>query len=252
MNTDGTDIEEVVVLSVLENNRVRLTSDLIHTRSSGYMASTTLLPQQGKAEVKPSGFVYLSDYINVLEGSEAGQLCIHRDNVDVSKTVYYLTENGNSWQIAEYVRKENFYDGTIDDIYTLPVTKLKLRIEYSGNAENYNLYYFVVRGINNHLAVEEIRRPEISNVSVSGSVLQVHGNTYASLWGVQQAGAEARVVSVTDNSGLTVSGTVEGEVSDVTVRLPEDWRNVRPLYVQLRYKDTEGTLSRWSTTFVVE
>ena len=250
MNIDGTDVEEVVVLSVLNDNRVRLTSDLVHTRSSGYLATSTLIPQEGKATVN-SGFVYTTGIIDTLVDAESGKLFIHRDNVAADSVVRYCMDGSDTWRVAERLGQELFYDGSIDDIFALPAGKLKLRIEYSDSADRFNLYYFVVKAIWNYIAIENIRRPEISSVSLTGNVLTVTGGPYASLWQIPQDHSEARVIDASDDYHVVKASGV-GVSTSVAVALPSSVLNARPLYAQLRYVDVEGTGSRWSKSYIVE
>lgn len=245
MDKDGKHVEEVVVLSVLTKNRIRLTKNCKYTRSYGFMACTTLVPEEGIASIT-GPFAYVTSTIDVLEGSEYGKLFIHRDNVAATGKVLYCIDGTKVWNEAELIGSDNFFDGTIDDIYRLPAAKLKLRIEYQANTNSYNLHYFVVKAIHHYIAAEDIQQPTIITVREDKTTKKVtiNASKYRSLWSLAQKNIEARIIKNTQTLVYTT-----GTGTSVTISLPN---TERPLQLQVRYTDIEGTHSRWSQSYIME
>jgi hypothetical protein len=250
MGPGGEDVEEVTVLSVLTEHRLRFTASLTKTRSSGYMASTSLLPSNGEAVVTRP-FVYLSDKVDTLSDAAYGNLYVHRDNVEATGKVYYCLDGSSVWHLAEYVGNEHFLDGSIDDVFRLPAGIMKLRIEYSSATYPWKLYYFVLKAVEDYVVVEDVRRPVIESVEIDGRCVVATGDAYASLWDIPQDAVEIRVSLENEYKARTARATIYGGANRAAVTLPYDMAEERPLRVQLRYKDIEGTFSRWSSGYVI-
>ena len=251
MDYDGNNVEEVTVLAVLTDNRIRLNTNCVHTRNSGYMATTTLLPQDGVTTVYHA-FTYITAIVDTLSDADYGKLFVHRDACEVTdKKVYYCRDGSNSWLPAEYVGQENFYDGTVDDVFKLPSGLLKLRIDYGMCEQPYKLYYFVVKGISEYISIENICRPVIQTVTVQDDIVTVTGSPYASLWGIEQNAIQVRILREDEYTPEVCLTTAYGDSTHCSVQLPPALRTARPLRVQLKYIDVEATQSRWSEGYVL-
>ena len=251
MDNDGGRVEEVIVLSVLTESRIRLTTDLQYTRTSGYLGASTLLPENGKASTS-TGFTYTAGPLDTLATAAYGKFYIHRDDVAIqNRRVLYQKDGSSTWQTAEFLGEDHFYDGTIDDVYRLPSGILKLRVEYGTPAERYSLYYMVLKAVNNYVATEDVRRPVIDSVEVNNNTFTVHGNGYASLWGIPQKSASVRIINENEYLPDYSVITAYGDVQTLTVTMAGTLASQRPLCVQLRYTDEEGTSSRWSNGYTV-
>lgn len=246
MNTEGGEVEEAEVLSVLTENRIRFTKSLTRTRTDGYLAATNLLPKGYKAEVR-YGFSYVSDWIDTLVNAHSGRFFVHRDNVDTEGTVRYLLEGAEEWVEAPYLGYNNFIDGTIDDIYALPKGHIKVRVDYTQGTEGFwNIYYFALKAEMDWTLPEQVRRPKIKSATLTGTTFRISGDPFASLWGFSQKGLELRISIKNEYLAEPLQYSIKQGSSSICVNLPSRLLEYRPLLAEIRYEDEEGVKSRWS------
>lgn len=251
MDPDGGNIEEVTVLSVLTEHRIRFTTDLQITRAKGFLSATSLLPEQDHARVKYD-FAYISDWIDTLERADSGLFYVHRDNVSVVGRVFYLAENSEEWVEAHYQGYKSFFDGSIDDVFRLPAKKLRVRVEYPlGEEGEWNVYYFAIKAEVYCTLPEQVRQPKITGMYLSGQRLTIHGDPFASLRDFTQKGMELRVSVKDEYMGEPLHFSVPGATSSMCVNIPGRMLDYRPLLAEIRYVDEEGVKSRWSRSWEV-
>ena len=258
MDIHGNNVEEVTVMCILTETRVRFTTNLQHTRTSGYLSGSTLVPQEGLVTVNKR-FVYMTAQVDTLADAASGLFYVHRDAAEIPyRKVYYCRENSNTWQEAVYLGEERFYDGSIDDVYQLPSGLLKLRVEYDpstqANAQPYNIYYMVLKAVNTYVSPDDVRRPVILSADLNNTRLTVLGNEYRSLWDIPQKSATLRVITGNAYEPEYSTTTIYGDQTDhdnIAITLPGNIAFVRPLRIQLKYTDLENTQSRWSAAYVL-
>lgn len=249
---DGGRAEEVTVMSVLTDRRIRFTTDLQVTRTTGVMSATNLRPNDDGAGAH-GDFVYYTDELDVYENAQAGKLYLHRDAGFVNRDVTYRLAGSDAWQSAVFDGTVAFVDGTVDDVFRLPPGRMTVRIAYSGGNYPYTVYYIVFKPIHPIVWIEDIRRPEVVSATISGpGVLTVTGNRYASLYDIDQAGAEVVVQPVSLATSARQTSLVTRPVNEVSFQLTDDLLQQFPLRARIRYTDVEGAVSRWSQAAYIE
>lgn len=246
---DGKRVEEATVWSVLSENRVRFTRDLDITRTSGYLSSCNIILRKETTYVK-SKLVYLTEFTDIFEGENIteGQIYVHRENADIRGRVWHY--NGKIWQLAKYVGTKPFFDGTIDEIFSVPPGRVKLRFEYPAAEKEWQLYYIALKAIKPYVLPEQVRRPKILEITRNENHLEITGNEFASLWDLEQRGIEACI------SSRNAYGDNHYHVENVPSRnialdIPARLMLKLPLLAKIRHIDVEGVPSRWSESFEV-
>lgn len=250
MDEDGSRLEAATVLSVLTDTRVRFTSALGITRNAGLLSAANLPPGSEGLEIFRD-FVWQSDWTDALAGKPYGRLFIHRDSGSVNGRVFWQGTETDSWHEAEFASCDSFYDGTCDDVFILPGTALRLRVEYPACASPWKMYWVALRAEKELIFPETVKRPQIENAELSGKSLTVHGCPYASLWALPQGGLEMRA-GIKDGFAIPPRlYSVHGKSDGMRVTLDPDFIKAGRLTVAIRYSDIEGTNSRWSNTIVL-
>lgn len=250
---DGGRREEVTVMSVLTEHRIRTTTALEYTRNEGMLSLTSLVPIIGAngGAVAHGDFVYLSEYMDVLDGAVRGRLVLHRDAGETSKNVYYNVQGTNTWESAAFLETRQFTDGTVDDIFSLPAEKLRIRIEYSGGNYPYTVYYLVIQPIRAVVWIEDIRWPKVLSVVVNGDQASIKIAPYASLYAVPQHSTEVCLSSHQYFGEFAVTYQVPGDSDIVVVTIPQELLDRKQMFVSVRQFDIDGLYSRWSESVPV-
>ena len=246
-DADGGNYEEAVVMSVLTENRIRFTTALTHTRTSGYMGYTNLIPTEDGA-LATGSFLYVLGETDVLTDAIGGYLYLHRDRGTViERLVQYKLTGSDEWATATYSGSTDFVDGTVDDIYSLPPGKMEIRVTYGQCEAPYTVYYIVVRPTFDVIWIEDIRHPIITSVDLTRNNLTVTGNGYASLYDLAQKGMSVQVMRANEFAGDMEIYTVEDQTTTAVMPVPEYlFDEAEFLRVRIRYIDEEDTVSRWS------
>lgn len=250
MDDDGSRLESATVLSVLTDTRVRFTSALGITRNAGIVSAANI-PPGPEGSVIFRDFVWQSDWTDALAGKPSGKLFVHRDSGNISGKVFWQGNEKDLWHEAELAFCDSFYDGTCDDVFILPGTVLRLRMEYSACADPWKMYWVALRAEKELIFPETVRRPQIESVKLSGNNLSVHGCPYASLWALPQGGLEMRIGIKNEFAMPPQLYSVHGKSDGMCVVLDRDFIQNRCLTVAIRHSDIEGTSSRWSDTIVL-
>lgn len=253
MDLIGGDVEEVELMSILTDRRVRFTTELRHNRNGGYLASTNLLPHTEGARATRN-FIYLSDWVTATRNAVSGKVIVNRDaDESMNVTVRYQLRGRDDWKDAGKVLSRNYVDGSMDDYFEVPAGELRLRIEGDGGTFPTNVHYIAVKPDISVVWLEDVRQPQVVSVTYDGGKKEfsVTGNPYASLYDIEQASVDARLSTSTGFSGAVITHTIYDAVTGVPFAFPEEFANEDMFHVQLRYTDIEGTSSRWSAAYEV-
>lgn len=249
-DADGANAEEVTVMSVLTEHRIRFTTELQYTRTSGVLSASNLIPN-GNGATATGAFTYLSDYQKTLVGAVSGKLIVHRDNVPVTGKAFYQKVGSDVWEEAALSESRTFADRTVDDIYILPEGELCFRLEYTAHTDPYNVYYIVLQPVKSMVWLEDIRLPEIENAEMQGNHIVLQDGKYASLYDIPQKSAEVKISREHHFSGEIFTFTVAAG-AQISAELPAEYLGDETVYVRLRYTDIDGNISRWSAATAVQ
>lgn len=256
IDADGSRAEEVTVLSVLSDTRIRFTHDLEITRDSGYLSSSNVVLVDDSAIIK-SSFTYITDYLDIIANEPGttgpiveGRIYVHRENVNVEGRVWYRESDDTPWQRAEYAGKKPFIDGSIDDVFIVPAKRLKLRIEYPGAESPWKISYIAVKAIQNFVLPEQVRHPEIIGITRNDRNITIFGESFASLWELKQKKIEA-CVSSKNEYGVEHYHAEAAAADRIALTIPYNLMLHEPLVAKIRYIDEEGVASRWSDSFAI-
>lgn len=249
-DVDGGNVESVTVRSVLTEHRIRCTKALSVTRSEGRFATTTMAVGDGFAEAVSGKFLYISRWMDCLDGADRGTLIICHDRISEELLVEYQLRGSDSWTRAEEQEVRSYHDGKDDHFYDLPTSELRLRVSCNGS-QPFKVYFLIVEPVRDVLWIEDIQQPSVVSASVRGAVLTVKGSAYKSLYGIEKFKS---AICVSDSSTMDSNlFTAEyASTSDtMTAVLPTALANLKHLFIQLCYTDVEGAVSRWSPVYVM-
>lgn len=252
---DGGRPEEVVIMSILTDRRIRCTERLHVTRDRGIFAATNLLPDEGSltGAAATADFTYISKELDVLADASSGMLIVCRDSGNINAIAEYQLAGSLEWRRADPMPSREYPDGTVDDNFELPQGTMTIRLRYSGGTYPFKVHYIVVRPVVAVTWVEDVKQPEILSASVSDGMLTLHGSTYGTLYGIPMSSMQ---VSVTTSPYITEDDyTVSvpaGDVQDGSITFPiaEELSGAPALYLRIRHVDVEGSISRWSDIFI--
>lgn len=245
MDKDGNNLEEAEVLAVLTDTRIRFTTSLIHTRTSGILSSVNIVALDGEALISRD-FTFYSSWNETLLGADYGRLYVHRDNSGKRGKVFWKEAESEDWHEAEYIDSVNFYDGTVDDVFLFSAASLRFKIEYAATAESWKIYWLALKAVHKIILPETVRQPEILSLKLSGKHLTVRGNEYASLWDIPQGRFELRINAKNNYAIEPARYSVNGASCGMSVNLASSILTEESLMASIRYTDSEGTHSRWS------
>lgn len=252
---DGGRPEEVVIMSILTDRRIRCTERLRITRDRGIFASTNLLadPDSLTGAVANGDFTYISKELDVLADASSGRLIVCRDSGEITATAEYRLAGSSVWRTAEPLPGREYSDGTVDDNFALPQGTMTIRLRYTGGTYPFKVRYIVVRPVVAVTWIEDIRQPEIFSASCHDGNITIRGSKYGTLYGIPIAYMEATVsasVYMGDDDYSVTIPAEDVEDGSITFPLPPELADAPALYLRIRHADTEGSVSRWSDIYI--
>lgn len=249
-DADGGNVEEIVIRSILTEHRIRCTSTLSVTRSEGRLSATTMALGDGCAEALGGKFVYISRWMDCLDGADRGTLILCHDRIAEEPVVEYQLPGESTWTRAEMQELRSYHDGKDDHFYALPTSRLRFRVSCE-STQPFTVYFIIVEPVSDVLWIEDIQQPSIVSASVRGSMLTVKGSAYKSLYGIEKAKATVQVSSAATMDSNLFIADYAGTSDKLTAVLPSALSTLQHLFMQLCYTDAEGTVSRWSPVYVM-
>lgn len=251
---DGGRPEEVVIMSILTDRRIRCMERLHVTRASGLFAATNLLsdPDGLTGAIANGDFTYISKELDVLADASSGKLIVCRDSGDVTVTAEYRLAGSSVWRTAEALPGREYSDGTVDDNFSLPQGTMTIRLRYTNGTYPFRVHYIIVRPVVAVTWVEDVKQPEILSASRRDGIITIKGSNYGTLYGIPMESMEIDVSTseyMGDDDYNTIIPSEDVKNGNITISLPPELADTPILYLRIRHTDAEGSVSRWSDIF---
>ena len=250
-NESGGELEHVTLMAILTETRVRVTHPLKYSRTSGKLADTNLIVSDGAAMAR-TDWEYVSGLFQDSSDATYFLLVVNRDAVAATGAAWYRLASDGDWLVMGQVDSKRYADGTEDDIWNLPKGTVQFRLVYTGREEvyPYQVHHIFVLPRDNMEWVEDVRRPSIISVKRNGSALSLTGSVYGSLYREEHGGTTVMVSDSLRADAYSQTKHFSGVVT-VALELDDYLKMLTPVFVQIRYSDVLGAVSRWSPAVTV-
>jgi hypothetical protein len=201
---DYENAEEVKIMSVLEEGRLRATADISKTYHDAKLGHTNWDVHDGYAIAQPNG-IYISKLITTFENSPSGTVTVRRDTSAGQLDFYYRLEGTDDWIQVQSSGTTAAADGSLDYTYYLPSGRMYLKL-VNNSKTNVKVTSITCAPSMSNSYVRPILTPSLVGIS-NGSLIyknqmKVYATRYSSAFRDTFLQTEFRIVSA--ETGETV------------------------------------------------